>query len=156
MNPQIVGKQITAHRKAMGLTQKELAEKLLVTDGAVSKWERGINFPDVSLLEPLAAELGTTVIELLELETATKQEVISAVTDISEAEKQKLKKDLKSRSIFKIAIELLLMAALITASKIFDNYQIYGLAQICTMGMMGFVGTLIGSELFLLRNLKKL
>ena len=48
------------------------------------------------------------------------------------------------------------MAALITSSKIFDNHQIYGLAQSCTLGMMGFVGTLVGSELFLLRNLKKL
>lgn len=156
MDPQALGKQITARRKALGLTQKELADKLLVTDGAVSKWERGINFPDVSLLEPLAAELDTSVVDLLELETATKQEIISAVADISEAEKQKLKKDLKSRSLLKIGIEILLMIALITASKIFDNYQIYGLAQSCTMGMMGFVGTLIGSELFLLKNLKKL
>lgn len=53
-------------RKEKGLTQKDLAEKLYVSDKAVSKWERGLSIPDVALLVPLAEILGVTVTELLE------------------------------------------------------------------------------------------
>jgi transcriptional regulator with XRE-family HTH domain len=52
-------------RKGKNMTQKELAELLHVTDRAVSKWERGLCAPDISLLEPLAAALGVTIVELL-------------------------------------------------------------------------------------------
>lgn len=53
-------------RKEQGLTQKELAERLHVTDKAVSKWETGKGFPDVKLLEPLAQVLGVSLVELLQ------------------------------------------------------------------------------------------
>lgn len=53
-------------RKEKGLTQLELAEKLYVSDKAVSKWERGLSLPDVTLLLPLAEALDVTVTELLE------------------------------------------------------------------------------------------
>lgn len=53
-------------RKEKGLMQKDLAEKLYVSDKAVSKWERGLSIPDVALLVPLAEILGVTVTELLE------------------------------------------------------------------------------------------
>ncbi len=52
-------------RKEKGMTQKDLAEKLFLSDKAVSKWERGQSLPDVGLLEPLADLLGVTVTELL-------------------------------------------------------------------------------------------
>ena len=52
-------------RKEKGLTQKELAEKLYVSDKAVSKWERGLSLPDITLLQPMAEYLGVTVTELL-------------------------------------------------------------------------------------------
>ncbi len=41
-------------RKEKGYTQKELAERLFLSDKAVSKWERGLSLPDIALLEPLA------------------------------------------------------------------------------------------------------
>ena len=56
---------VTARRKARGLTQRQLAEQLHVSDKAVSKWERALSLPDIELLEPLAAALGLTVTELL-------------------------------------------------------------------------------------------
>ena len=59
------GAFVAQNRKAMGWTQKELAEKLHVTDKAVSKWERGLSYPDVTLLEPLAAAFGLGVTELV-------------------------------------------------------------------------------------------
>lgn len=59
------GELIAAARKEKSLTQKDLAQTLHVSDRAVSKWERGAGFPDVSLLEPLADALGLTVLDLL-------------------------------------------------------------------------------------------
>lgn len=60
------GQFLAQRRKEQGLTQKQLAEKLYVTDKAVSKWERGLSLPDVSLLLPLSQLLGVSVTELLE------------------------------------------------------------------------------------------
>ena len=53
-------------RKEQGMTQKDLADRLHVTDKAVSKWETGKGFPDVKLLEPLAQVLGVSLVELLQ------------------------------------------------------------------------------------------
>ena len=57
---------LSEQRKAKGFTQRELAEKLFVSDKAVSKWERGMSMPDISLLMPLAEILDVSVTELLE------------------------------------------------------------------------------------------
>ena len=59
------GALIAAARKERNMTQKELAKVLHVSDRAVSKWERGAGFPDISLLEPLADTLGLGVLDLL-------------------------------------------------------------------------------------------
>ena len=59
------GSLIAERRKQLNMTQKELAQKLHVSAQAVSKWERGLSFPDVSLLEPLAQQLELTVSEVL-------------------------------------------------------------------------------------------
>ena len=61
----VTGAQIKNLRENKKLTQEELAQKINVTAKAVSKWETGKGFPDISLLEPLAAALGISVIELL-------------------------------------------------------------------------------------------
>lgn len=65
MNKEIFGGFIAILRKEAGMTQKQLADRLHVTDRAVSKWERGLSYPDVTLMEPLAAVLGVGVDELL-------------------------------------------------------------------------------------------
>lgn len=59
------GALIAQARKEKGITQRELAERVYVSVQAVSKWELGKNFPDLTLMEPLADELGLTVTELL-------------------------------------------------------------------------------------------
>lgn len=64
-NPSRMGLFISALRKEQSLTQKELADQLGVTDKAVSKWERGLGYPDISLLSNLAEVLGVTTSELL-------------------------------------------------------------------------------------------
>ena len=61
----ITGSVIKSLREKKKMTQEELAEKIFVTRKAVSKWERGQGFPDISLVEPLAKALDISVIELL-------------------------------------------------------------------------------------------
>lgn len=64
MDNKQIGKFISDERKKMNLTQKELAEALLVTDKAVSKWECGLCYPDITLLPKLCELLNITIIEL--------------------------------------------------------------------------------------------
>ncbi|MBP3657645.1 MAG: helix-turn-helix domain-containing protein [Clostridia bacterium] len=65
MNQYVTGSAIRALREARGLTQAELAGQLFVSDKAVSKWENGKGYPDISLLEPLAQALSVSIAELL-------------------------------------------------------------------------------------------
>ncbi len=60
-----IGKFIAAARKAHGMTQKQLAERLLISDKTVSKWERGKGLPEVGLMLPLCELLEITVNDLL-------------------------------------------------------------------------------------------
>lgn len=66
MNAQDFGQFLQQRRKELGLTQTDLAGKLHVTDKAISRWERGVGFPDIKLLEPLAAALEISLAELLQ------------------------------------------------------------------------------------------
>lgn len=65
MDKNATGRFIAELRKQKGFTQKELAEKLMVTDKAISRWETGKGLPDTSLLKPLGDVLGVSVTELL-------------------------------------------------------------------------------------------
>lgn len=65
MDRYVTGAVIRRLRERKKMTQEELAEKICVSGKAVSKWETGQGFPDISLLEPLAQALGISVIELL-------------------------------------------------------------------------------------------
>ena len=74
MDAKKTGTFIGMLRRQMGLTQAELAERIGVTDKAVSRWETGKGFPDLSLLQPLAEALGTSVTELLAGEPLSAEE----------------------------------------------------------------------------------
>ncbi|MBR3175084.1 MAG: helix-turn-helix domain-containing protein [Oscillospiraceae bacterium] len=65
MDRYVTGAMIRKLREDKGLTQEALAARIYVSGKAVSKWETGQGFPDISLLEPLAGALGVSVIELL-------------------------------------------------------------------------------------------
>lgn len=60
-----IGKTISFYRKQLGLTQNELAEKMNVTDKAVSKWERDLSCPDINTISKLAEVLNISVEDLL-------------------------------------------------------------------------------------------
>ncbi len=65
MDSKKTGKLIAKKRQQINLTQSELAKKLYITDKAISKWERGLSFPDITLLIPLTEILNISLYELL-------------------------------------------------------------------------------------------
>ena len=65
MNNQTMGDMISSLRKEKGMTQKDLADRLSITDKAVSKWERNLAFPDTATIPGLAEILGVSVEELM-------------------------------------------------------------------------------------------
>ena len=78
VNRAAFGQFLNQLRREKGWTQKDLAERLYVSDKAVSKWERGLSLPDVALLLPLAGALGVSVTELLEGRRAVQEQRYSA------------------------------------------------------------------------------
>lgn len=85
MDREMLGRFIAQRRKERNMTQRELAEKLHVTDKAVSKWERGAGCPDISLLEPLAEALELSVDQLLTYQTAPEEPETAAESVTSQA-----------------------------------------------------------------------
>lgn len=88
-----IGKFIAQKRKEKNLTQQQLGEMLFVTDKAVSKWERGLSLPDITLLEKLAATLDTDIYSILQI----KQENNLDVEVILNEEKRKIKVQVKRK-----------------------------------------------------------
>ena len=75
MNTYITGATIKRLREGKKLTQAELAEKIGVSDKAVSKWETAKGLPDIALIQPLAKALGVSVLELMSGETVINRNI---------------------------------------------------------------------------------
>ena len=116
-----MGAIIRDARKKKGLTQKDIATHLHITDRAVSKWERGICAPDLALLEPLSEILEISITELITGETEPAVEnnkenvelVVKETIQYSKQETTKKKKTKRKRIIFSILGILLLLATLL-------------------------------------------
>ena len=100
-------------RKEKQLTQKELGEKLNITDKAISKWERGLSFPDIAVLKDLAEFFEIDISELLNGERGKKQEIdiekaiqeaIENYKNIEEKKKEKVQKVKKRIGVISIII----------------------------------------------------
>ena len=100
MDAKKIGTFIATLRKENNMTQVELAQKLQVTDKAVSKWERGLGFPDINTIKPLADALGVSVLEIMRSERIA-ETASAALTDTFEF--VKLQRKAERKSIFKIA-----------------------------------------------------
>ncbi len=115
MNNKKMGNFIAMRRKEINLTQKQLAEKLNVTDKAVSKWETGKGAPDISLLNVIAESLGVTVIELLDGEYSEKNnEQVQTEKIVIEALQKAKKERTKTIISFFMALVILFSLANIT------------------------------------------
>lgn len=101
------GQFISQMRKEKGLTQRQLADELLISDRTVSKWETGKGMPDVSLMMPLCEILGINVNELLSGEKLSdeeyRQKAEENIVNILGEKKTNIKKLLTSGTIFIIS-----------------------------------------------------
>lgn len=118
MDREKFGEFVAEKRKELNMTQKDLADKLLVSDKAVSKWERGLSYPDITLLEPLSHILSVSITELLEgkkmdneekIDRQKVDEMIKETIEINSHDVEKEKRE-KGYKIL-IGIALLLVAA---------------------------------------------
>ena len=89
-----IGKYIAGKRKSLGMTQKQLAEKLGMSDKSVSKWERGVCLPDVSVYKELCSILGISLNEFLAGEDIAQENMIQkSETNIIEVIKDNINKE---------------------------------------------------------------
>ena len=89
-----IGKYIASKRKSLGMTQKQLAEKLGMSDKSVSKWERGVCLPDVSVYKELCSILGISLNEFLSGEDIAQENIIQkSETNIIEVIKDNINKE---------------------------------------------------------------
>lgn len=101
-----IGKFIATLRKEKNLTQQELGNKLFVTDKAVSKWERGLSLPDISLLNKLAKILDVEVIDILDGKKGTtrkinvEDEIKKIKDDLNKKNKKRAKKIILCMIVF--------------------------------------------------------
>lgn len=140
MDAKVFGKFIMERRKQLDMTQVELAGKINVTDKAVSRWERGLGFPDINTLEPLADALGIGVVELMRSEINTEKredeinqervaEIMKSTAEISEYHTMKKIKGLIGVMCFVVAV----LGVMVTQStKVFSSIVFYGCIIGCT------------------------
>ena len=148
MNAALTGKRIRALREKKGITQRELADLLGVTDAAVSKWEHGKNFPDITLLERLSEVLGCKVSELLGLEAGSEEEIVRSFTDLAAEERRLLRRGIIVRTLVSLAIAVVLAVLMIrmTVELDFETQEfIFRMPSEWARFLPWLIGTLIGS-----------
>lgn len=112
MDNKRTGQFIAQRKRSLDLTQKQLAEKLNVTDKAVSKWETGKGSPDISLLSVIADALNVTVVELLNGEYSEKSNVQEQTEKIVIEALQKAKKE-RTKTILSFFLALVFLFSLV-------------------------------------------
>lgn len=118
MDQKKTGKFIQTLRKEKNLTQKELADKLLITDKTVSKWETGKGLPEVSLMLPLCEILGISVNELLTGEKLDQTQYVNKAEEnilglVKEGKKRFILFNLSAIIIVVYTLTLMLIAAFV-------------------------------------------
>ena len=82
---------VAERRKELHMTQKDLAAKIQVTDKAVSKWERGLGFPDINTIEDLADALNVSITELMRSEMSAAADAETVVNDVVQVAKEDIR-----------------------------------------------------------------
>lgn len=145
MNQEQIGKFIATCRKNKKVTQQELAEKLGVTDRAISNWENGKNMPDLSLFKPLCDELNITINDLISGEKVSGEEYQEKLEENIMHTLEYTNKKIKKNTTF-IGILFLLFGVLIsiTAISIFPSESSWG----SIYSVFGAIVSLIGVSIF--------
>lgn len=137
-----IGKFIADERKRKGYTQKQLSEKLAISDKTISKWERGNGFPEVSLLLPLCNELEITVNELLSGERVSEEEYLKKAEEnmvnlVKEAQES------KKKIIMSAMVSVLVIVAAVPLFVVAGMFEMQVWARVLLMGI-GFAITVMG------------
>ena len=137
-----IGKFIADERKRKGYTQKQLSEKLEISDKTISKWERGNGFPEVSLLLPLCNELEITVNELLSGERLQamdykKKAEENMVNLVKEAQES------KKKIIMSAMVSVLVIVAAVPLFVVVGMFEMQVWTRVLLMGI-GFVIMVMG------------
>lgn len=153
MDAEKFGTFLAEIRKEQHMTQAELAKKIHVTDKAVSRWERGIGFPDIHTLEPLAEALNLSVLELMQSqrapeETVSKESAAKALSDtvsVAKSHWKRLVKKLFTLTAAILAIVLLwfCLTGLVIRKDVFiTEYSVLpsGNAMVIGVGIAGSMG----------------
>lgn len=143
MNQEAVGKFIADCRKEKGLTQLQLAEKLNITNRAVSKWETGKSCPDASLMLELCDILGITVNELLSGERISmenyQKKAEENLVDL-QAKKERAKKDFAILEIVWGVVAVLLFPVHLLINYYYPDNTSTGIGEIIfIIGIIMFV-----------------
>lgn len=120
-----MGNLIAKKRKEKNMTQKDLAEKLFITDRAVSKWERNLSYPDIELLKDLSEILDVSISELINGEEIAKMTDTIIDKTIDEGIKIYRKKDISKFIKRFIVVLLLFFISIFTIINIVSEYN-YG------------------------------
>lgn len=140
MNTQQFGKFIVEQRKAKGYTQKELADRLGVTDKAISRWENGHGYPDISLIEPLAKELEVTVLELMHGQRNEENSIVSS--DVNEAISNAIEITISGRNSERKKTFMILIVSIVLLAGVafFQSIPAYGIIVFVVMLAYAFAG----------------
>lgn len=151
MDAKKFGAFIAGIRKEKNMTQADLAIKLQVTDKAVSRWERGIGFPDINTLEPLADALGISVLELMKSEKnfegtvskALAEDVLTDTLNIAKVQRKQERKHI--RLVLSAAIMLVPVILLVDNMKWRLDYVLFtglgvALPLFCICVFIGLAG----------------
>lgn len=146
MDNEKFGKFISELRKEKNMTQKELAEKLNLTDKAISKWERGLSFPDITVWELLAQVLGISLVELIKAEKTQEnnnieiEDIVTETVKITKREVYKSKKNTRL-SIIIMSIIIIAYVSLSIILNVFPRYsQELQYSQEYVIGQSNIVG----------------
>lgn len=156
MNAEYTGKKIAQFRKEKNMTQKELASKLHITDKAVSKWERGINFPDLGLMEDLAILLGTTPSILLGIEDSSKEEIMTSLVEISTQQAKETARDIEEISWASLLSGILLLLFMGIISRKLQRNGLYFEARSVLWLINGLVTLISVCAIYMLRKYKSI
>lgn len=119
MNYEKMGQFISELRKSHQMTQKDLAEKLHISDKAISKWERGLSCPDISLLMPLSDIFGITTTELLngeKVDTGVMNTEESVVNVLQYADKTIKIKTVSIQNIFAVVFSVTMLIGIMVCT----------------------------------------
>lgn len=125
MDNEKFGKFFVELRKEKNMTQQEIANKFNVTNKAVSKWERGLSFPDISMLKPISEFFGVTILELLNGERNRNKDIdidTRVLTILKQVENEKNK---KIRKVILKTIIFVIFTLLIYTSLFFSKSELH-------------------------------